>query len=419
MIPQTPDDMNHACRFENRLDIRSELMLLFGEAPPMVRASLLQLLVSLKTSLSQIVKRPGHRNAAMPVTGWQDLLQTMCELRLDLDRLQSSRLSRLRHYHPDFVQLEHRFDLLRKAYEQNTLMIEIIYSLIAAGQEFQTAEEVLDRSADILLRELEADLFVCRLRDEEGNWINVATNSKDEKSTPLFVLSMEEEMPHHPVMEAVADPLVYHVLSNDLRGMELGGQSWNCMAFQEGYRSRLSFLLRDYTGKAFGLIMLYSLQVGFFDRYESQFMADTSKIISLTVGRQLELGRDALAKAAGGMAHVGNNVLGIMMNYNSLVIEELETLADKVRQALARTLPPGLEANPEHQALVREIESLRRLLGELELERKVKALHGVGDSIQRLKSAIQNLLGAVKNPVIMPYIRGEEVLNLEPLDNRG
>lgn len=406
------NNADQACRFEKRLDIPGELATLLAQAPKGVLPAIFQLLLSIKTSLDVLVKHPTLSSPERRIRSWEDLLTALTEVRLDLDRIKSSRLARLRHCHPHFVHLEHRFELLKRAYEHSTLTVEILYSLIAAGQEFQTAEEVLERSAEILLRELDADLFVCRLRDEEGNWINVAANSSDEKSTPIFVWAMDEEMSSHPVMEAVPDPQVYHVLSNNLRGLERGGESIDCMAYREGFRTRLAFLLRDHTGKAFGLVMLYSRQPGYFDRYDSVFLADASKIVSLTVGRQLELGRDALAKAAGGMAHVGNNVLGIMMNYNSLVIEELDALSRLVREALERPAP---EAGPgDVRALREEIERLRALLGELELERKVAALRGVAESIQRMKAAIQNLLSAVKNPIIMPYIRGEEVLDLEP-----
>ncbi|MBI4804200.1 MAG: histidine kinase [Desulfovibrio sp.] len=390
------------------MDIRCELMRLLEDAPDAVRVAVLHLMVSLKTSLDVLVKRPDFQDVAKPVRNWAELLTGLTELRLDLDRIKSSRLARLRHCHPHFIQLEHRFELLKRAYESSTLMIEIIYALIAAGQEFTTAEEVLEQSGEILLRELGADLYVCRLRDDEGSWINVAANDSEDKQTPIFVWAMEDSLPNHPVMQAVHERGIFHVLSNDLRGLERGGESVDCMAYHEGYRSRLAFLLRT-DCEAFGAINLYSHQPGFFDRFDSQFLADASKIVSLTVGRQLEVGKDALAKAAGGMAHVGNNVLGIMMNYNSLVMEELEYLSGEVKSALGRTLP-----DRDVEGLAREIASLRKLLIELDLDRKVNSLQGVAEAILRLKAAIENLLSQVNKPVLMPYVRGQEVLDLEP-----
>lgn len=401
-------DISKACRFENRMDIRCELTRLLEDAPDAVRVAILHLIVSIKTSLDVLVKRPDFQDVKKPVRTWEELLTGLTELRLDLDRIKSSRLARLRHCHPHFIQLEHRFELLKRAYESSTLMIEILYALIAAGQEFTTAEEVLEQSGEILARELGADLYVCRLRDEEDSWINVAASDSENKQTPIFVWAMEDSLPNHPVMQAVHERGIFHVLSNDLRGLERGGESVDCMAYHEGYRSRLAFLLRS-DCEAFGAINLYSHQPGFFDRFDSQFLADASKIVSLTVGRQLEVGKDALAKAAGGMAHVGNNVLGIMMNYNALVMEELEYLSGEVKTALGRTLP-----DRDIEGLAREISSLRKLLIELDLDRKVTSLKGVAEAILRLKAAIENLLSQVHKPVLMPYVRGQEVLDLEP-----
>jgi hypothetical protein len=401
------ENIDEACRYEFRLDMREEITRLLEDAPEAVRVAIMQLMLSMRTSLDTLVKRPVFHGLGSPVATWEDLLLTLTGLRAELDRLKSSRIARLRHCHPHFVQLEHRFELLKRAYEQSTLMIEILYSLIGAGQEFTTAQDVMEQSGEILLRELEADLFVCRLRDDEGNWINVAASDAEEKRTPIFVWAMEDSLPNHPVMRAVHERGVFHVLSNDLRGLERGGESVDCMAYQEGFRSRLAFLLRQ-DCEAFGVIMLYSHQIGFFDRFEPQFLADASKIISLTVGRQLELGKDALAKAAGGMAHVGNNVLGIMMNYNSLVLEELEYFSGEVKTALSRTQP-----DRDVQDLAREVQQLRKLLIELDLDRKVQSLRGVDEAILRLKAAIENLLSQVNNPVLMPYVRGQEVLDLE------
>ncbi|GFK93124.1 hypothetical protein NNJEOMEG_00953 [Fundidesulfovibrio magnetotacticus] len=407
-MPQFSQDLAKACRFESRLDMRCLVTKLLDDAPPPVRVAIMHLLVSLKTSLVTLVKRPDFHNLEQPVRDWGELLCALTELRLDLDRIKSSRIERLRHCHPHFIQLEHRFELLKRAYESSTLMTEIIYALVEAGQEFTTAEEILERSGEVLLRELGADLFVCRLRDEEGNWINVAASDAEEKQTPIFVWIMEDSMDTHPVMRAVNERGVFHVLSNDLRGLERGGESIDCMAYQEGYRSRLAFILRVSDCDAFGAINLYSHHPGFFDRYEPQFLADASKIVSLTVGRQLEVGKDALAKAAGGMAHVGNNVLGIMMNYNSMVLEELEAIAGEVKTALDRPQP-----DRDVHDLAEEISRLRKLLIDLDVDRKVDSLKGVAEAILRLKAAIGNLLTQVDKPVLMPYVRGQEVLDLE------
>jgi hypothetical protein len=98
-----------------------------------------------------------------------------------------------------------------------------------------------------------------------------------------------------------------------------------------------------------------------------------------------------------------------MMNYNALVMEELEYLSGEVKSALGRTLP-----DRDVEGLAREIASLRKLLIELDLDRKVNSLQGVAEAILRLKAAIENLLSQVNKPVLMPYVRGQEVLDLEP-----
>ena len=159
---------------------------------------------------------------------------------------------------PGLVQLEHRFGLAKKAHEKAKLMLEIFYELINAGQDFQTADEILEQSAEVLLKELKADLYVCRLRDESGHWVNIAANTHTGRATPIFVKFMEETLPHHPVMRSVNDPHALFVVSNNLLGPERGGESIDCVPYLEGYRCRLSFFLREPDGKAFGLMMLYS-----------------------------------------------------------------------------------------------------------------------------------------------------------------
>ena len=68
--------------------------------------------------------------------------------------------------------------------------MQILYALINVGGEFQTSEEVLEQSAEVLIEFLEADLFVCRLRDASGEWINVAANTLHGTSTPILVRAM-------------------------------------------------------------------------------------------------------------------------------------------------------------------------------------------------------------------------------------
>ena len=67
-----------------------------------------------------------------------------------------------------------------------------------------------------------------------------------------------------------------------------------------------------------------------------------------------------------------------------------------------------------------DLGAMRHLFGlaveRLEVEKKMQYVNLIVENINRLKQAIGNLLGAVENPILMPYIGGEEVLDLEPGD---
>lgn len=365
---------------------RERLCGLIASAPPSVRPSLLGLLISVRRGFDAAGGPPPLNDCDRPLRDWTDLLELLVALRRAADEVprgaEAQRLARL----------ERRFALLRQSHEKSLLMIEIMYELIDAGQEFQLVQEVLEQSAEVLRRELAAEMYVCRLRNAEGEWENVAADTVQGLSTPIFIHYMEETHPYHPVMRAVNDPQSFIVVSNDLRGTDRGGESLDCTPFQEGYRSRLSFVLRDGEGKAVGLILLYDRRERYFDRFEQAFLTDCGRIVSLTVGRRLEVGRDALAKAAGGMAHVGNNVLAIIKNYVEIVLDELEDL--RRTYGIGTPMPLPYEA--------------------LGVERKMEYLQNAINAVNRLKQAIIRLGDSVEHPVIMPYIRGAEVLDLEP-----
>lgn len=371
--------------------IRQELMAIMAAAPAPVRRALGELLLSVKAGLDAANQTPKFVDAQARVFDWRNLLPMLTDIRAKLDRPIAARLRRRGKAKTELAGLEKRFTLLRRAHEQMSLMFEISYALVNVGGEFQTPEEVLEQSAEVLIERLEADLFVCRLRDEYEEWINVAANTQLGASTPILVRSMEESIPGHPVMQAVASKKWSYVLSNNLMSSERGGESYDCVAYQEGYRSRLAFILRGHDTRPFGLIMLYSRVEGFFSGYDHQFLADCSRIVSLTVGSRLEVGRDALAKASGGMAHVGNNALSVIKNCLELVKEDMEA---------------AIKAGP--------VEVLRQLRSTLDLPREIELIGCALGGAERLRGAIANLLDAVDHPRIMHYIRGEEVLDLDP-----
>ncbi|OGR37063.1 MAG: hypothetical protein A2051_06095 [Desulfovibrionales bacterium GWA2_65_9] len=371
--------------------MRQELMALMAAAPPPVRRALGELMGSIKAGLEAAGQTPKFIDARARVYDWRNLLPMLTDIRAKLDRPIAARLRRRGKAKTELVRLEEQFALLRRAHEQMSLMFQISYALVNVGGEFQTSEEVLEQSAEVLIELLEADLFVCRLRDEYGEWVNVAANTQHGTSTPILVRAMEESIPGHPVMQAVASKQWSYVLSNNLMSSERGGESYDCVAYQEGYRSRLAFILRGHDTQPFGLIMLYSRAEAFFGGYDHQFLSDCSRIVSLTVGSRLEVGRDALSKASGGMAHVGNNALSVIKNCLELVKEDMEAGIRAGAAPLLRQFRTSFD-------LAREIELIGCALG----------------GAERLRGAIANLLDAVDHPRIMHYIRGEEVLDLDP-----
>lgn len=402
-------------------DPRERMQNIIGSAPQAVRIAITDLLLSIKTSLDVLPMVPQVEEPDREVTDWESLLTTLTAIRRELDVLKASKIEGLRRANPGFVQLEYRFGLLKKAHEKAKLMLEILYELINAGQDFQTAAEILEQSAEIMLKELKGDLYVCRLRDESGSWVNIAANTHNGRATPIFVKFMEETLPHHPVMRSVNNPDALFGVSNNLLGPERGGESIDCVPYLEGYRCRLSFFLREPNGKAFGLMMLYSKKTQFFDRYETDFLADCARVVSLTVGRRLELGRDALAKAAGGMAHVGNNVLAIMKNGAELILEDYEDFLDNEDEITTALLTEAMQLIPGPWPKLAPA-AMRHLVGltveRMEVEKKMQYVNLIVENINRLRGAIANLLKAVQNPILMHYIGGEEVLDLEPADDR-
>jgi len=396
---------------------RERLQNIIGSAPEAVRTAITDLLLSIRTSLDVLPGVPSFAEPDRPVTDWESLLTTLTAVRRELDVIKASKIQGLRRANPGFEYMEFRFGQLKKMHEKATLMLEILYELINAGQDFQTAAEISEQSAEILLKELKADLYVCRLRDETGNWLNIAANTHTGRATPIFVKSMEETLPYHPVMRSVADPEALFVVSNNLQGPERGGESIDCVPYLEGFRCRLSFFLRAPEGKAFGLIMLYSKKPKFFDRYETDFLIDCARVVSLTVGQRLELGRDTLAKAAGGMAHVGNNVLAIMKNGAELILEDYEDFLDNEDDIATGLIAEAMQLVPGPWPPLAPA-AMRHLFGlaveRMEVEKKMQYVNLIVENINRLKGAISNLLKAVENPILMPYIGGEEVLDLEP-----
>ena len=65
------------------------------------------------------------------------------------------------------------------------------------------------------------------------------------------------------------------------------------------------------------------------------------------------------------------------------------------------------------------VDVLRQLRSSLDLPREIELIGCALGGAERLRGAIANLLDAVDHPRIMHYIRGEEVLDLDPRTPEG
>ncbi|GAB7079229.1 hypothetical protein [Megalodesulfovibrio paquesii] len=408
-----------------RRQVADAIAEMLAEAPPVVVRACLELLATLKTSQEAVQGSPNLDQPHKAVRTWEELLTLLVGLVRRMSEVKAGAMSKYRDKNRDVATLSRRFEALRAAHEEALLMLELAYELINAGDEFLAPEELLKESALILLLELEADLYVCRLKrdDPSGNprdgdtWTNVATDSLTLNSTPLFVRDLEETHPSHPVMRAVhADSSVWFVVSDDLRASEMGGESFDCIPYKEGFRSRLAFILREASGEPFGLIMLYSRRLHFFDKYQTTFLADCARIVSLTVGRRQQACRNALAKAAGGMAHVGNNALAILKDSVGLMLDEASMLKKARREAIDAADAALTSASPSTvpAEFYQAVERLLAITESMNLDRHDQRLQQINAAADRLAGAIATLESSVDRPRFAPFTLGQEFLDLDP-----
>ena len=80
---------------------------------------------------------------------------------------------------------------------------------------------------------------------------------------------LEEGLREHPVMRAILEGHTRYVVSNNLQALAMGGESFDCIIYKEGYRSRLAFVLRERSNKPpFGLVMLYTKREYGFESFD-------------------------------------------------------------------------------------------------------------------------------------------------------
>lgn len=295
----------------------------------------------------------------------------------------------------------------------NETLLKVTLDLLSMGDHLVPPDEILRQSGNTLMRALHADMFVCRVRRKDGLWVTRAADHKDGEAIPLIAPFLDETLRNHPVMHAVMGGHDRFVITNDLHGIERGGGSIDCIVYQTGYRSRLAFLLRDGHGKPpFGLVQLYTKRPHGFDSFDKIFLSKCSRIVALTVSRRVGLARDTLEKAAGAMAHYGNNALNVMRSqaeYCGELLGDMEKhrgRAVELAEALCSSLPPDSEQG-------RQAAELALLLKRENATEMFDLIGGVLDGVSRMARIIRSLNKSVKRPRLTHYVLGQEVLKLE------
>ncbi|MBO4336391.1 MAG: hypothetical protein J5846_11280 [Desulfovibrio sp.] len=296
---------------------------------------------------------------------------------------------------------------------EHEMLLRTSSDLLAIADHMAPPEEVLTQSARILVRALHADLFVCRMRTSHGEWKVRFADATDCSKLPIVTPMLEESLRQHPVMRAILDGHSRYIVSNNLQSIEKGGESFDCMIYKEGYRSRLAFVLRERNDRPpFGLVMLYTRREYGFDGFDEHFLAKYAKIVSLTVGRRVAVTRDTLQKAAGAMAHYGNNVLNIMQNSADYCRELIGIINDDHAEALelASQLSQMLPAESEAAKTAR---NLAELLQSNEMEELTDLLKDLKNETSRMEHIIASLEHSVDRPRLLNYVAGYDVLRLE------
>ena len=132
----------------------------------------------------------------------------------------------------------------------------------------------------------------------------------------------------------------------------------------------------------------------------------------MAVGRRISLARDTLEKAAGAMAHYGNNALNTMRTEAEYCAEIVEGVEENATRALrlVRQARRGLgEASPAGRALG-EVE---QAISHMETGELSARIDDVVEGTRRMSRIIASLEKSVERPRLLKYVQGVDVLKLE------
>ena len=291
--------------------------------------------------------------------------------------------------------------------------LRVSNELLMIGDKLVPPAEALRQSAELLMHNFHAQLYVCRMRDKDGNWRVTSASTDDGSPVPMFAPALEEGLLRHPVMRAVAQSHEQFIVSNNLHSIEKGGESFDCFGYRTGYRSRLAFILREHKNVTpFGLVMLYTRQEFGFEQFDERFLSRCARLINLVVGRRIALARDTLKKAAGAMAHYGNNALNTMRAHAEYcgdlveILDENLTKATRLSRQIRAELPPT--TRPGHMA-----DDLEKALTRMDLTELAGHLGGVLQGVKRMTRIIKSLQKSVDRPRLLKYVQGVDVLKLD------
>ncbi len=291
--------------------------------------------------------------------------------------------------------------------------LHVTHELLGLADRMVPPAEALQESAELLTHLLHADLYVCRMRDKQGNWRATSASTVDESPIPLFAKSLEAGLSQHPVMRAASQRGVLYIVSNDLRSIERGGESFDCMCYRDGYRSRLAFVLRErFDDQAFGLLMFYSRMDYGFENLDELFLSRISRLVNMAVGRRISLARDTLEKAAGAMAHYGNNALNTMRVEAEYCGELVEGVDENAARAL-RLVRQARRSLGESSPLARGLGEAEQAIARMETGELSARIGDVVEGTKRMSRIIRSLEKSVERPRLLKYVRGVDVLRLE------